>query len=233
MKAKKCCLVILLLAGASVYGIKTQGDEFNSEAAPRQNTSATGVATITVTDEQGNAISNLKVTESVSKQEYTTDDSGRFTCDSSDETQYFYAVDKERKLANSGRLNPGQRQLHIRLEPARVVSGQVVDNEGKPVPGTTVEVVAGPSVLTDDDGKFVIGWFPQWEPQSGICLTARNAERNLAAIVDISRQTKSIEIELAPALTLKGTVTNSEGLPVSGARMILILRKKQGESQMI
>jgi len=229
MNVKNYFLLFLLLAAASAYTAeKAEDTEFNNELSHRQNTSAAGVATITVTDQQGNALSNVKVTEIVSKQEYISDDNGRFTCNLSDETRYFYAVDKYHKLANYGGLQPDQRQLQIRLEPeARVVSGQVVDNEGKPVPRTTVEAIPmGHCVLSDNEGQFVIGWLPSWEPRSGICLMTRNVERNLAAIVDISRQTETIEIELAPALTLTGTVTNPEGVPFSGARVgALSLRK--------
>jgi hypothetical protein len=54
----------------------------------------------------------------------------------------------------------------------------------------------------------------------------RNVERNLAAIIDISRQTESIEIELAPALTLTGTVTNPESVPFSGARVTALSLRK-------
>jgi protocatechuate 3,4-dioxygenase beta subunit len=226
VKAKKHCLVFLLLVGASVYGIKTRGAESNSQPIRRQNTSGQEIATISVTDQQGNILSNLKVIEMVSMQEYTTDDNGRFTCDLSDKTRYFYTVYKERKLVNRGTLKPGQKQLHIPLEPGRVVSGKVIDTNGKPVRGTTIETKPmSPCVSSDNDGNFVIGWLPSWELRSGICLIAQNSERNLAAIVDISRQTESIEIQLAPALTLKGTVTDSKGKPVSGARMILALRK--------
>ena len=226
MKAKKRCLVFLLLVGTSVYGIKTRGAEFNSQPIRRQNTSGQEIATISVTDHQGNILSNLKVIEMVSMQEYTTDDNGRFTCDLSDKTRYFYTVYKERKLVNRGTLKPGQKQLHIPLEPGRVVRGKVIDTNGKPVRGTTIETKPmSPCVSSDNDGNFVIGWLPSWELRSGICLIAQNSERNLAAIVDISRQTESIEIQLAPALTLKGAVTDSEGKPISGARMILALRK--------
>jgi protocatechuate 3,4-dioxygenase beta subunit len=226
MKAKKRCLVFLLLVGASVYDIKARGAEFNRQPIHRQNTSGQEIATISVTDQQGNALANVKVTELVSIKDYITDDNGRFTCDLSDETRYFYAIDKERKLANRGTLKPGRRQLHIRLEPGRVVTGKVVGTDGRSVPCATIDKIpTGPCVLSDNEGNFVIGWLPSQELRSGTCLMVRNIKRNLAVIVDISRHTENIEIELAPALTLKGTVTNSEGQPVSGARMILTLRK--------
>ena len=226
MNSKKYILALFLLSATTFGTESAQDTELKSELILLQDNETTDIVTITVTDQQENALSNVKVTESVSKQEYTTDDSGRFTCDLSDKTRYFYAVDKEHKQANYGRLQPGQKQLHIRLEPARVVTGKVVDIDGESVPGTIVEAVPmGPCVLSNNEGNFVIGWLASWEPRSGICLLARNVERNLATVVDISRQTENIEIQLAPALTLKGTVTNSQGRPISGARMILVLKK--------
>ena len=146
---KKQCLVLLILPLLSTtigYGLA-------------QKDSGTEEVTITVTDQQGNALLNLKVIEMVSMQEYTTDDNGRFTCNLSDEMRYFYAVDKERKLANRGTLKSNQRQLQIRLEPARVVSGRVVDTNGKPVRGATIETKPmSPCVFSDNDGNFIIGW---------------------------------------------------------------------------
>ncbi len=213
---KKCfvSIILLLLSATTGHGLV-------------QKAPGTEQVTITVTDQQGNALSNLKVIEMVSMQEYTTDENGRFTCDLSNETRYFYSIDKERKLVNSGRLQPGKRQLQVQLEPGRIVTGKVIDTNGRPVPGAKVGALPMSPwcVLSDEGGKFNVGWLPKWEPRNGLCLMARSVERNLAAIVDISRQTESIEIELIPALTLSGLVTNQEDVPISGVRLDMSLKK--------
>jgi protocatechuate 3,4-dioxygenase beta subunit len=212
---KQCLVLMILLLLSTTIGHGLAQKDLGIEDA-----------TITVTDKQGNALPNVKVTELASMKEYITDDSGRFKCDLSNDRQYFYAIDKERKLINRGTLKPDQRQLQIRLEPARIITGKVVDADGRPVPGATIDKIpSGPCVLSDNEGNFVTGWLPSQKRRSSTCLVVRNIERNLAVIVDISRHTENIEIELAPALTLKGKVANLEGRPVSEARMILTLKK--------
>jgi protocatechuate 3,4-dioxygenase beta subunit len=184
-------------------------------------------AIITVMDKQGNPLADVHVTETETQEQFTTDVRGQFICKLSDQMRFFCAVDKHHALALIGRLGPGQRQLNMELLPARVVSGQVADPNGKPLAGVQIAPLPMSSfyTLTNEEGQFDIGWLPDWEPRGGLCLLARHVERNLAVLVDISRQAIRVDIQLAPALALSGTVTATEGTPLSGATVSLVLRK--------
>ncbi|MBN2590712.1 MAG: sigma-70 family RNA polymerase sigma factor [Sedimentisphaerales bacterium] len=231
--------VVTIIVSSAAWYYNSNGQEnhpdfqqtnaaFSSGLFLDQNSLNANLATIVVTDQLGNTLSNVSVTEQETYTEYITDENGQFTCKVSDEIIVFYAIDKQHKLVNSDRLYPGQRYLQIRLEPSRFVSGQVIDNNGKPVPDTKLCPLPMTCwcILSDEEGRFDIGWLPKWEPpSSGLCLMARNVERNLAALADISKQAESIEIELTPALTLTGTVTNPDGTPFEGAELAFVLTK--------
>jgi hypothetical protein len=59
-------------------------------------------------------------------------------------------------------------------------------------------------------------------------VMARDAERNLAAFCAFNRTTSNIDLTLQPAVTLSGSVKNTEGLPVGGA--VVEIRFNSGES---
>jgi hypothetical protein len=182
---------------------------------------------VVVVDKQGNALAGVPVTETETAKQYTTDPNGRFVCEPSGQMRYFYAVDGELRLAEVERLEPGRERLSMTLAPARVVSGRVTDPNGKPLAGVQIAALPMTSfyVLTNGEGKFDVGWLAEWEPGSGLCLMARHVERNLAAMVDISRQAARVDIQLAPALSLSGTVTAADEVPPSGATVSLVLRR--------
>ena len=54
---------------------------------------------------------------------------------------------------------------------------------------------------------------------------ARHRQRNLAALVDIERKTKNVEVALERALTLAGVVEDETGRPIQGVSVTLSLRK--------
>jgi hypothetical protein len=121
--------------------------------------------------------------------------------------------------------------VEITLVSARIVSGTVVDPGGRPVAG--VYIVPSPAtcfhVLTDKEGKFDVGWKPEWAAgRQDLCLIALCSELNLAALVDIMPNTKTAEIKLERGLVLTGTVEDVYGDPVGGARVGLSLTDKGG-----
>ncbi|MBN2590961.1 MAG: carboxypeptidase-like regulatory domain-containing protein [Sedimentisphaerales bacterium] len=179
--------------------------------------------TVIIIDSKDNALSNVQVTEYETGKQYTTDENGRFICDLSDKVRYFYAVDKIRKLTAAKECNPGQKELHIEIKPGKIVTGMVVDSTGKPAPDTKINASPMTSFysLSDNEGKFCVGWLEEWEPSVNMCLFARNPERNLAAVLDIGRQSDNVKIELGQAQTLAGTIKTESGTPIDNARIRL------------
>ena len=180
----------------------------------------------------GRALSNVRVTEFQTDKDYTTDDDGTFASvfEPSDERRFFFAVDKSRELVGVGNLPPGDRQVEIKLVPAKIVSGLVVDPDGNPVKGAQVAPLPMTCfhVLTDERGRFDVGWSPSWEPREGLCLMVRSVDLNLAAMADIAEDTEIIEVKLSPALTLTGTVEDPNGKPVPSAQTSVSLIKGWG-----
>jgi len=183
-----------------------------------------------VKDSQDRLLSGVRVTEYQTDKDYTTDADGRFISayGPSGERRFFFAVDKQLELVGVGMLSPGERHVEIKLAPARMVSGTIVDPAGKPVAGAQVAPLPMTSfhVLTDKQGQFDVGWAPEWAGNlDTFFLMARHLERNLAGGIEIDSNTKTVRIELEPALILAGTVEDPNGVPIPGAEVGLSLRR--------
>ena len=222
-------LGVLKMAISDIQGQK------DNPSAKTDGEKAAGLAEITglVKDPQGRPVSGTSVTLFQTKLEYVTDAEGKFVAAlaPSDEMRYFFAVHKQRKLVASGRLAGGKRHLEINLVPAKMVSGRVVDPNGRPVSGAQVAPLPMTSlyVLTDSKGRFDVGWSPKWHaPDHELCLMARHVELNLAAVADISPEDKTINIKLEPALALHGTIEDTDGRPIVGAVVGLSLIRDWG-----
>jgi hypothetical protein len=183
-----------------------------------------------VTDPEGQVLPGVQVTEFHTDKTYTTGTDGTFVSayGPSDERRLFSAVDKERQMVGVGRLAPGQRRVEVKLSPARIVSGRVVDPNGDPVVGAQVAPLPMTNlyVLTDRQGRFDVGWQVEWAGDlDEFFLMARHRGRNLAALKSISGTTETVEVKLAGALALNGTVEEPDGMPIRGAEVRLSLRR--------
>jgi beta-lactamase regulating signal transducer with metallopeptidase domain/protocatechuate 3,4-dioxygenase beta subunit len=181
-----------------------------------------------VKDPDGRPVSGTSVTLFQTKLEYETNAEGKFTAvlPPSDKMRFFFAVHKQRKLVASGRLAGGKQHLEINLVPAKMVSGRVVDPNGMPVGGAQVAPLHATCfhVLTDNEGRFDVGWSPEWAGDlKYFFLMARHQELDLATIVEITESAEVANIELEPGLTLTGTIKDPNGMPIPKARVGLIL----------
>jgi len=180
----------------------------------------------------GQPLSGVRVTEFQTDKDYTTDDDGKFISafGPSNERRFFFAVDKRRKLVGNGSLSPGEKRVEIKLVPAKVISGIVTDPGGKPVARAQVAPLPMTCyhVLTDEQGRFDVAWSPSWEPGEGLCLMARHKALNLAALVDITKDTETMKIKLNPALVLTGTAEDPDGEPIPGAHISVSLIRNWG-----
>ena len=114
------------------------------------------------------------------------------------------------------------------------ITGTVLDTNGLPAEGVLVMTVPGipsfpgrprPEVKTDAQGAFSVQWNPPAAvPMGSPSLIARDAARNLAAVVRITPRTTSQNLQLRPGLTLRGTVVDAAGKPLPAASLRLSSR---------
>ena len=112
----------------------------------------------------------------------------------------------------------------------QTVTGVVKDKAGNPIAGAQVAALpmSNRHVLTDSEGRFEISWKRIWEPRGSLCLMARHVKLELAALVEITHQTRTINIELEPALALTGIVKDPNDRPMPGVKMNISLIKGWG-----
>jgi protocatechuate 3,4-dioxygenase beta subunit len=126
-------------------------------------------------------------------------------------------------------IEEGQtKRVEFILNVAARVAGTVRDMVGNPLDGVRI-VVAPPGlvgVATNAEGEFVLNWdsgLPGYQYTAPV-LVARDMARSLGEIVEIGEQTGRLDVRLKPGVTVVGSVQSQEGKPLSGARLILILR---------
>ena len=115
------------------------------------------------------------------------------------------------------------KPFELQLERVHRVSGIVLDESGQSVPGAILNVYHNNKIgISDTLGKFDIGIIFDLQCEY---LFVRHIERNLAAIVDIKENSESIKVELKPALSIFGQITNVNGEGITAARVLLCAKK--------
>ncbi|MCK4791808.1 MAG: carboxypeptidase regulatory-like domain-containing protein [Desulfobacteraceae bacterium] len=114
-------------------------------------------------------------------------------------------------------------QLKILLDREPHITRMVYDQAGKPIGGAIVDVLptSNGAVQTDSRGSFEVYWRGA-RGTSRMYVLAQHSERNLAVISEIKKQADSLKIQLEPALTLTGRVTDPKGTPIPATRVQLM-----------
>jgi len=110
-------------------------------------------------------------------------------------------------------------------------SGTVRYPSGTPAPGVRVEYYPGhhngagqyAEVRTDANGRYEIAGQKDMAIYWGFIIEtnsimARDAERNLAVVQEF-QTTTNVDLVLQPAITLSGSVKDTEGAPIAGAEL--------------
>lgn len=126
--------------------------------------------------------------------------------------------------------NGGIKRLKYQLTSQPTINGMVRDENGKPVQDTKLMICpmgGRDEIRSDVEGKFEVSWDPgMWgsdERETVFCLVALHEKRNLAAAMEISQDTKTVDIRLRPGVTFTGRVvdTNGKGIPDAQVRVML------------
>ncbi|MBN1392311.1 MAG: carboxypeptidase regulatory-like domain-containing protein, partial [Sedimentisphaerales bacterium] len=120
-------------------------------------------------------------------------------------------------------------RLEIKLKAYPRITGIVRDPSGRPVAGATLRICPigqQKETNSDKEGKFEVSWIPEHhgdrEPQ--FVLVARHAGQKLTAVVDIEKDTKTIDVNMSPGIEFSGKVIDLNGKPIAGAKVNVSLR---------
>ncbi len=118
----------------------------------------------------------------------------------------------------------------FRLGPVPKITGVVHRPDGQPADGVEVRLIAagygrsGENPRTDQAGKFELALrSPLFEPNNNStpCLLVRDPGHNLAVAQDLDEDATTLDLKLAPALTLVGRA-ECEGKPITNATAQLV-----------
>ena len=122
-------------------------------------------------------------------------------------------------------------RLEYQLKSQGKISGVVRDENGKPVQDVKLMICpmgGRDEIRSDVEGKYELSWDPgMWGPgerETVFCLVARHEKRNLAASVEISQDTKTVDITLRSGVTFTGRVVDTDGKGIPGAQVRVMLR---------
>jgi protocatechuate 3,4-dioxygenase beta subunit len=126
-------------------------------------------------------------------------------------------------------IEEGQtNRVEFILNVAPRVTGTVRDETGHPLAGVRIAIapMSSMGVVTDAKGEYALDWNPEFPTlrEGTPVLVARDLARNLGEIAEIGVQTRRLDLQLKPAVTLTGTVLNQEDKPLTGARVLVMLR---------
>ena len=110
------------------------------------------------------------------------------------------------------------------------LSGIVTDPDGQPASGVRFKVFpdggGSREVKAGTNGAFKLTWgLQEWQLQQGgsAVLVIRDTVRNLAAAEDLSEEVTNLNVQLKPGLTFAGRVEGTDGKPIAGASISLML----------
>jgi len=109
------------------------------------------------------------------------------------------------------------------------IRGAVRDPAGEPVEGATLMILPGgrEDVNSDAEGRFELIWDPGFwgdREETVFCLVARHEQRNLATVIDVGDDVRTLDVKLESGVTFTGKVTDPNGKGIAGARVRTMLR---------
>ena len=139
---------------------------------------------------------------------------------------YMYKQDYSRQQLQDAITIEDDKTVHLEYELQGMpkLTGIVRDEEGKPIEGSQLQVcpTGNDACTSDADGKFEAVFDPGSWPSSRtpmMFLVGTHKDRNLAATVQMGEDTRKLDIELEPAVTLCGRVVDQDGRGIVGAQV--------------
>ncbi len=141
-------------------------------------------------------------------------------------------------LEDSGQeLTADTGPVDFTLQPAAVLAGVLVDEEGQPVPGALVALelppeqteeadVSASMARSDDEGRFSMD-----TPRMGEWLLRVSDEKFLSREQRVQAPAENLRVVLSRGATVVSTLTDESGAPVEGAWVVLWKADQQGHAE--
>jgi protocatechuate 3,4-dioxygenase beta subunit len=143
---------------------------------------------------------------------------------------YVYKQDYSRqRLQDIVSIVEGQTEhLEYELVGMPKITGVVRDEAGKPLEGAALQVcpTGREPIPSNAGGKFEVIFDPGSWPSSRtptMILVGRHVEQNLAGAIQIDEDTRQIDIELRPAVTLFGKVVDQDDKRITNAQVRVMI----------
>jgi hypothetical protein len=119
-------------------------------------------------------------------------------------------------------------RIEVALAGQPRVTGITRDPEGKPVEEVKLKVLPASHEFarSDAEGKFEVSWDPRHWGQEEIAfyLVARHEARNLAVAIEIGRETRTLDVNLVPAVAFTGRVVDPSGKGIPEAKINVMMQ---------
>jgi protocatechuate 3,4-dioxygenase beta subunit len=131
---------------------------------------------------------------------------------------------------SSASVAAGQtNRVEMEITAPQKITGIVRTPDGQPAAGVSVRMVGGFGAVADDlktdaNGKFELEWNQRQyggQSDSTACVLVRDVDQNLAVAQDLDENTGTLDLKLAPGLTLVGRA-ETDGKPVTNATAQLV-----------
>lgn len=129
------------------------------------------------------------------------------------------------------------KRLEWKLTPLPTITGVVHDKNGKPIQGVSLRVLpmgGRDDVNSDADGRFKVSWdlglFS--DRRQAPHLVCRHVADNLGAVAIIPEGKRTLDIELRPAVIVRGKVVDPGGRAIANAGIRVMLRQTMWASTM-
>jgi protocatechuate 3,4-dioxygenase beta subunit len=140
-------------------------------------------------------------------------------------------------------INEGDTEnIDLQLSSKPTVSGIIRDENGKPLQGVKLKVLPFSgieNIETNSEGKFNFSWNPgglqslmSGRPMEAILLCMYE-QGNLAIAVPLDEGSQKLDIKLKPGITIKGKVTDSNGVGITKANINFMLRQDMWASTIL
>ena len=129
------------------------------------------------------------------------------------------------------------KRLEWELTAKPAITGVVRDQNGRPIQGVSMRIMpmgGRDDVNSDAEGRFKVSWDPDMfgDQRQAPLLVCRHAEDNLGAVAIVGEGKRTLDVELKPAVIVRGKVVDPDGRAIADASIRVMLRHTMWSSTM-